>query len=143
MKTTNNFAAILLIAGMLTSNIATAQKDTLVFLSGTNVTNSSLAVEPSDKVAIPINEKQLNTPLSILKGKDKLVKLNYTLPAFTYSATLLIQDFTGRILKTFNVNIHNADSNEFYINDLLSDTYHYTLVLDNQKKVSGEFIVKE
>jgi hypothetical protein len=142
MRTTSYFLSILLLSGM-TLNTAAAQKKTLDLLPGTAISASSFVPEPSDKVAIPVDEKPVNTPLCIMNEKNNVIKLNYTLPTFTYSAILLIQDFTGRILKTFTVDIHNAVSNEFYINDLLSDTYHYTLVLDNQKKVTGEFIVKE
>jgi hypothetical protein len=139
MKTISCFAFILLTMG-ITSNIAAAQMDTSDLLLGTNTSKSVLATEPADKVAIPLNEKPVSTILSCMNGK---IKLNYALPAFTYSAILLVQDFTGRTLRTFNVNLHNADVNEYYINDLLSGTYNYTLVLDNQKKVTGEFIVKE
>ncbi len=142
MKTTTCFLIILLLAGM-TANFATAQKDSNELLSGTNASIQPIVAEPADKIASPVIERPVNTPLVCMNGESKVIKLNYALPSFTYSAILLIQDFTGRTLKTFNVDIHNANTNEYYVNDLLSGTYNYTLVLDHQKKVTGELIVKE
>lgn len=145
MKTTNYFVTPLLIAGMLTSTMVTAQNDTADLTSSSNAVSTSLVAESTNKINPVIMDQMSagNSLLLIYDEQNNMIKLNHVLPAFTYSAVLLIQDFTGRAIKTFNVNIHNTINQEFYINDLLSGSYNYSLVLDNQKKITGKFLVKD
>jgi hypothetical protein len=70
--------------------------------------------------------------------QNGVLNLNYNLSGFSQSATFQIQDFTGRTLKSYSVNT-SASINQFEINDLLAGTYKYVLVVDHEKKMSGEF----
>jgi hypothetical protein len=135
----------LLITSLLTLNVVTAQNSTAYLASDTKMEGATSASKPANTAVEPVvNEKSaINTQALTIDSQKQTLKLNYPLPAFTYSAVILIQDFTGRTLKTINANPHDKIANEFYINDLLSGTYNYTLILDNQKKLYGEFIVKD
>jgi hypothetical protein len=73
-----------------------------------------------------------------IDSQNSVITLNYELSGFTNNATFQIQDFTGRPLKSFRVNT-NLNANQFEINDLLAGTYKYVLVVDHEKKMSGEF----
>jgi hypothetical protein len=80
---------------------------------------------------------------AFVPGHSKALHLNYSLPAFTYSAEMVITDFTGRTLKAFKINPHDCNNFDFNIADMLAGQYQYTLILDNQKSVTGEFTLAD
>jgi hypothetical protein len=114
-------------------NIVTAQNQ--FDLATNNESNLSYNYVSTPVDVTPHYRKQM---LSI-DQQNGVLNLNYELSGFTQSATFQIQDFTGRILKSFKVNTIDASANQFEINDLLAGTYKYVLIVDLEKKTSGEF----
>ena len=77
-------------------------------------------------------------------NEDKeTIQINYRFPEFTYSANLIIEDFTGRAVKTFNVCYNNPALCEFNVDDLLPGNYYYSLILNDQKQIRGKFRLNE
>ena len=102
------------------------------------------STEPANSCSDYIcNKSNLNTGVISLDEQSQKIKLNCSIPPFSYSAIILIQDFNGRILQTLNLNPRINNRNEFFVNDFLAGTYDYTLILDNQNKVYGKFTVKD
>jgi hypothetical protein len=75
--------------------------------------------------------------------QNSVLKLNYAFSSFTSDATLQIKDFTGRTLKSFNVNTLDTAQNQFAINELLSGVYKYVLIVEHQNKIAGDFTLVE
>jgi hypothetical protein len=77
-------------------------------------------------------------------NEDKeTIKINYKFPDFTYSANLIIEDFTGRAIKSFKVCYENPALCEFDVDDLLPGNYYYTLILNDQQQMRGKFRLNE
>ena len=131
MKAIKNFATILLTSQILFSAASSAQGN-LAFARTRNIEPAST---PDKVTAVP--------QLVSLDKQSQNINIDFTMPAFTYSAVLMVQDFTGRTLKTMTLNPHGKISAELPVNDMLAGTYSYTIVLDNQKKVSGQFSLND
>ncbi|MBC8173190.1 MAG: tail fiber domain-containing protein [Chitinophagales bacterium] len=68
-------------------------------------------------------------------------KIRFTIPATFTSAQIIINDISGRIVKTFQIN--NAGSGEVavYADELMSGTYQYTLWIDGQKRITKKMVI--
>lgn len=142
MKTTVIFSTLIAVL-FFNLTIANAQNEIATVSNQTNYLNENSKYEASH-VATPIDvAPHFRKEVLSVDTKNSMLQLNYELSGFTNSATLQIQDFTGRTLKTFKINTQDASNNQFLIADLLSGTYKYILMVDNQKKLSGEFILND
>jgi hypothetical protein len=137
MKTFLFISVTFLSFNALVLNVAAAQNDAL--LESGLASNSRPTSEVPDHSPMTIPEPTMLT----VSNDGQTISLNYSIPAFTYSAAIVISDFTGRTLKTIQVNPNLKNRNSFYVADLLSGTYQYTLILDNQKKINGEFTLAD
>lgn len=142
MKTTVIFSTLIAVL-FFNLTIANAQNEIATVSNQTNYLNENSKYEVSP-VATPIDvAPHFRKEVLSVDAKNSMVQLNYELSGFSNGATLQIQDFTGRILKTFKVNTLDTSNNQFLIADLLSGTYKYVLMVDNQKKLTGEFTLNE
>jgi hypothetical protein len=107
-------------------------------LATNNVSSQSFNYIATPSTPVDVTPHYRKQMLSI-DQQNGVLNLNYELSGFTQSATFQIQDFTGRTLKSFRVNTMDASANQFEINDLLAGTYKYVLIVDLEKKTSGEF----
>jgi hypothetical protein len=143
VKTTLKRLSIALLLGInLNVGITAAQQDSVILTSGLHSTDvSTHGMSSKELTPIADNTAEFTAKWLTVDEQNYSIKLNQPLPAYTYSAVLLIQDFTGRAVKTFSVNPLNATAQEFSLINLLSGTYNYTLILDDQKKIYGSFSV--
>ena len=138
MKTTVIFSTLIAVL-FFNLTIANAQNEIATVSNQTNYLNENSKYEVSP-VATPIDvAPHFRKEVLSVDTKNSMLQLNYELSGFTQSATFQIQDFTGRTLKSFKVNTMDASANQFEINDLLAGTYKYVLIVDLEKKTSGEF----
>jgi hypothetical protein len=107
-------------------------------LATTTASNQSFNYASTPSMPVDVKPNYRKEMLSI-DQQNGVLSLNYELSGFTQSATFQIQDFTGRTLKSFKVKTMDASVNQFEINDLLAGTYKYVLIVDLEKKTSGEF----
>ncbi len=144
MKTANLFATTFMLVALLGTGKVKAQNETaeITLCNSESCTSYNYPVVNSMSTH-SIAYADLSTTVLSVEEQNETIKINCVIPAHTYSATLLVQNFNGRNLKTLAINPNASSAPEFYINDLLSGTYNYTLVLNNQQNIYGKFVVKD
>jgi hypothetical protein len=144
MNTKNFLFTCIFLSQIFTINAAAAPLDTLDQDTLAMANNTDVVLSSSEKVLESEKKKSVvGYQLISFDHSNSLLCLNTASKSFSYSTVLLIQDFNGRVLRTFKVNLMNPSVNSFYLNDLLPDVYYYTLINDNQERITGQFEVKE
>ncbi len=144
MKTANLFATTFMLVALLGTGKVKAQNETAEITLCNSESCTAYTYPVSNNMIVnSAAYADLSATVLSVDEQNETIKLNYVIPSHTYSATLMVQDFNGRNLRTITINPNATNATEFYIKDLLSGTYDYTLVLNNQRNIYGKFIVKD
>lgn len=81
-------------------------------------------------------------PFHLNEGSTAL-EMKYRLPDWTYLAVFLIQDMTGRVVKTFLLDPKNPHNQNISVEDLMPGSYQYSLKLNNSRNYHGSFELPE
>lgn len=133
--------AIITVTVLTTSGVKAQDKNVLAVAS-----ERAPYVAPAPTVEAPkISETiklQLYTATVRVNAADESITVNYHVPANANTARILIQDNNGRTLKDFPLVDKSKTSADFYINDLLEGTYKFTLLVNHEKVMAGNFELK-